>query len=135
MNNHQYRNEVSPANNFAVLSFFLAVLALVFCFMPLVSFILIIISVLLGLNAYRAGNRGGAVAGIAISVVSLLIAVIVWSATGSVMCGVGGKTTVNENYGFDEDTNYEELSSGDLSGADLSLTDIYSDADIYLDAE
>ena len=136
MNNRQYRSEVSPANNFAVISFFLAILALVFCFMPLVSFILIIISVILGLNAYREGNRGGAVAGLAISVISLIIAVIVWSATGSVMCGVGGKTVENNDFGYDMDTTYEEgsysdidLSSGDISGSDAD------DADIYIDAE
>lgn len=131
MNNRNYRSDVSPSNNFAVLSFFLAILALVFCFMPLISFILIIISVILGVSAYRDGNRGGAVAGLAISAVSLLIAIIVWSATGSIMCGVGGKTSVNEDYGFDEDYNYEESSYTDLSGTDLSLTD----ADLYIDAE
>ncbi len=134
MNNHQYRNEISPANNFAVISFFLAILALVFCFMPLVSFILILISAILGFNAYRAGNRGGAVAGLAISAVSLLVAIIVWSATGSVMCGVGGKTVENNDFGYDEDTNYEEISSSDFSSSDLSMSD-FSDSDLYLDAE
>lgn len=134
MNNNYHGAQFSPSNKFAVLSFFLAILALVFCFMPLISFILIIISAILGISAYREGNRGGAVAGLAISVVALLISVIVWSATGSVMCGVGGKTEVNEDYGFDEDYNYEEISSADLSGSDLSGSDI-SDADLYIDAE
>ncbi len=124
MNNRSYQKDISPSNNFAVLSFFIAILALVFCFMPLISFILIIISAILGISAYRDGNRGGAVAGLAISAVSLLIAVIVWSATGSIMCGVGGKTEVNDSYGFDEDYNYEEASPSDLSDSDLSFTDV-----------
>ncbi len=129
MYNHGYKNNVvSPANKFAVLSFFIAILALVFCFMPLVSFILIAVSAFLGISAYRDGNRGGAVAGLAISVVTLLIAIIVWTATGSVMCGVGGKTEIHDDYGFEEDYNYEEVSLSDLSYSDLSDTDIsYSD--------
>ncbi len=135
MNNHAYRKDVSPANNISVLSFFFAILAVVFCFMPLISFILIAVSVFLGLKAYREGNRGGAVAGIAISIVAFLIAVIIWSATGSIMCGVGGKTVENNDFGYDTDTNYEELSYSDFSGSDLSYSDMFSDADIYLDAE
>ncbi len=123
MNNRGYNAAVSPANKFSVLSFFFAVLALIFCFMPLVSFILIAVSAVLGISAYREGNRGGAVAGLAISAVTLLVAVIVWSATGSVMCGVGGKTEVNEDFGFDEDYNYEEITSSDISYSDLSYTD------------
>lgn len=129
MYNHGYKNNVvSPANKFAVLSFFIAILALIFCFMPLISFILIAVSAFLGISAYRDGNRGGAVAGLAISAVTLLIAIIVWTATGSVMCGVGGKTEVNEEYGFEEDYNYEEVSLSDMSYTDMSYTDIsYSD--------
>ncbi len=129
MYNHGYKNDVvSPSNKFAVLSFFIAILALIFCFMPLVSFILIAVSAFLGISAFRDGNRGGAVAGLAISAVTLLISIIVWSATGSVMCGVGGKTEVNEEYGFEEDYNYEEISLSDLSYSDLSYSDLsYTD--------
>ncbi len=136
MYNRGYNNAVvSPSNKFAVLSFFVAILALIFCFMPLVCFILIAVSAYLGISAYRDGNRGGAVAGLAISAVSLLIAVIVWSATGSVMCGVGGKTEVHDDYGFDEEYNYEEsnLSYTDASYTDASYTDL-SDSDFLVDA-
>ncbi len=135
MNNRNNGAGVSPANNFAVFSFFVAILAIVFCFMPLVSFVLILVSVILGVSAYREGNRGGAVAGMAISVLAFLITVIVWASTGSLMCGVGGKKVENSDFGYDEDTNYEEVTYSDLSDTDTSMSDFVSEADLYPDAE
>lgn len=131
MNN---RKAVSPANKKAVLSFFFAILALVLSFLPLMSFLFIAISVALGLLAKRQGNKGGAVAGLAISALAFIVALIFWISSGSLVCGTGGGHEANNDYtDFDDDYISESDASGsDLSGSDSSLAD---DVDFELPEE
>lgn len=120
MNNY----ETSPANTKAVLSFFFAILGLVLCFIPIMSFLFIIVSAALGLTAYRDGNRGGAVAGLAICVVAALVALIVWISSGSLGCSCGKEELHDNEIGYSDDYVGDDVSDGDfVSGADLSESD------------
>lgn len=119
-----YTHEYSPANKQAVAAFFVALLSVFFFWIPALSFLFIIIAAILGVAAYKAGNRGAAPAALFISGIVVVICLIVSLSCSSLLgfASGSGSSAEDEPIPFSEDYSYE--SNGDLSGADLSNADL-----------
>ncbi|MDR1003027.1 MAG: hypothetical protein LBL82_07160 [Oscillospiraceae bacterium] len=130
MNNYR-TSQSSPANFQAVMSFFIAVAALIFSFIPLVSLILAIISIGMGYIAVSQGNKGAGTAGIAVSVVAILLSVIIGASCSSVFGALGATDAdaeiEDDNSMYTDD--YDAIGEGDfVSDADLTDSSEESEA-------
>lgn len=121
-----YSRNASPANLQAVLAFFFGVLALIFCWIPVVSLVFVVACALLGVYAYRLGNRGASVMGFAAAAIALLVAVIIWISTSSCagLAGANSGTDYSQGADYSDDYYIDEISGSDLSFSDLSGSDL-----------
>jgi hypothetical protein len=113
------------------MSFFIAVAALIFSFIPLVSLILAIISIGMGYIAVSQGNKGAGTAGIAVSVVAILLSVIIGASCSSVFGALGATDAdaeiEDDNSMYTDD--YDAIGEGDfVSDADLTDSSEESEA-------